>query len=179
MRKSNVAWLFAVIVLSFLLVLSFILGLSGYYFSMTYMNSDADIVVGDTVSIGVRANEASVMSFTFDGGYLPNELMPQIIQINGQDLNQNIRIRIKSTVFGSEELSELKFITTDHFEQADDGYYYYDDILRGGNKITFCNFVEFPRNAEFSSNEKYILTVVVETLEENIDYQNVWKNVQQ
>lgn len=177
MKKSNVAWIFVVVILSTLLILSVFLGASGYYFSVNYLSSKSDIVVGDTVSIGVKPNQSNIASFTFDGGYLPNEIIPQVVHINGQDLNSDVVLRVRARVFGAPNVTELDFVTTDHFEKRDDGYYYFDDILKGGNKITFCNYILIPDDVDLSSNEKYILTIVVETLESGLVEENIWKNV--
>lgn len=177
MKKSTVAWTFTVVVLSLLLVLSVVLGMSGYYFSVNYLNSNSDIVVGDTFSIGVNPNEASVVSWTIDGGYLPNEVIPQVIHINGQDLNKDVYLRVKAEVFGTPNFAEIDFITTQHFEKQEDGYYYFDELLKGGSKVTFATYVVIPPEIDLSSNEKYIVTIVAETIESGVDVENIWKNV--
>lgn len=180
MKKNGcTGWIFAVIVLSFLFVLSLILGATGYYFSISYINSNSNLTVGDSFSIGVNPNQSSIASFTFDGAFLPGETIPQVIQINAQDLNADVRVRVKAEVFGENEESYFDFVTSEHFEKAEDGYYYFDDVLRGGNKITFCTYLIVPENSSFVSKEKYIITFVVETLETKYDEQNIWKNVQQ
>ncbi len=179
MKKNSVGWMFAVIILSSLLIVSVFLGMSGYFFSISYLNSSSDLVVGENVSIGVRANESSVVSFTLDGGYLPNELIPQVIQINAQDLDKDVRLRVKSKLFGIAEGVDLGFITTGHFEQASDGYYYFDDVLKGGNKVTFCTYVVIPSEIDLSSDEKYIFTIVVETLGVDVNYEEIWEKVEQ
>ena len=120
MKKSNVGWIFAVIVLSFLLILSLILGASGYYYSISYLNSDSDLTVGDSFSIGVNPNQASVASFTFDGSFLPGETIPQVIQINAQDLNSDVRVRVKAKIFGVVSDTEFDFVTSEHFEKYED-----------------------------------------------------------
>ncbi len=178
MKKNSVGWLFAVIILSFLLILSVILGFSGYFFSVAYYNSPSDMVVGDNISIAVLPNQASVASLTFDGSYLPKENIPQTIQINAQDLNSEVRVRIKALVFGAGGETQFGFVTSTHFEKAEDGYYYYDGVLSGGNKITFCNYLVMTDDSEFKSSEKYILSFVVETLETKFYEQNVWENIQ-
>jgi len=179
MKKNTVPWLFAVIILSGLLVLSIILGLSGYYFSVSYLHSNSDLVVGDTVCVSVGPNQSNVVSMTFDGSYLPSEAIPQVVQINASNLNYDVAVRVKAKTFGIENEAEFDFVTTEHFEKAEDGYYYFDDVLRGGNKITFCNYLVIPDETNFVSKEKYILTFVVETLDINQNVQNIWKNVQQ
>lgn len=177
MKKSNVAWSFVVGILSLLLILSVILGMSGYYFSVNYLNSKSDIMVGNSFSISVKPNEANLVCFTIDGGYLPNEVIPQTIHISGEDLNKDAYIRVKARVFGVPNVAELDFVTTEHFEKQDDGYYYFDDVLKGGNKVTFATYLLVPPEIDLASNEKYILSIVVESLESNVDVENIWKNV--
>lgn len=179
MRKNSCTGLiFAVVILSFLFVLSLILGATGYYFSISYINSDSDLTVGDSFSIGVKSNQSNVASLTFYGSYLPGEMIPQTIQINAQDLNYDMRVRVKAKIFGKNQDETFDFVTSEHFEKSEDGYYYYDDVLRGGNKITFCTYLIVPEDSNLVSKEKYIITFVVETLETKYDEQNIWKNVQ-
>lgn len=176
MTKREVTLLFVSIVLSVCLVVSVILGLTGFYSSVTYLNSPSDLIVGETVSVPVKANQASVMSFTFDGAYIPNENIPQVVQISATELNADVRVRVKAQIFGLEGNDNFQFVTTSHFEQHEDGYYYYDGVLKGGNKITFCTYLITPLNSSFHSGEKYVLSVVVETLETKYD-QNIWNAV--
>ncbi len=177
MQKKDIAWLFAVIILSAALIVSIVLGVLGYFSSLTFLGTKSDLVVGDTLSIGVKPNQASVASMTFDGSFFPNENIPQTIQISAENLNADVRVRVKAKIFGAENETPFDFITTDHFEKAEDGYYYFDDILHGGNKITFCNYVVTSKDVTYYSGEKYILTIVVETLETKFD-QNIWKNAE-
>lgn len=178
MKKNVVPWIFAVIVLTGLLILSVILGMSGYYFSISYMYSNSDLVVGNNLSIGVEPNQSNVASFTFDGAYFPNEKVPQVVQINASDLNTDVAVRVKARVFGESD-ADIGFVTTEHFEEAEDGYFYYDGVLKGGNKITFCTYVVMPSSLNFVKNEKYILTFVVETLDSNLEVDSIWKKVLQ
>lgn len=175
MSKKDIAWLFTVIILSVALVVSILLGVLGYLSSLTFMATKSDLIVGDAISIAVSPNQSSVASVTFDGSYLPNENLPQTIQINATDLNADVRVRVKARLFGLDNDTPFDFITTEHFEKADDGYYYFDDVLHGGNKITFCNYIVTPKEVDFYSGEKYILSIIVETLETKYD-QNIWKN---
>lgn len=174
MKKQNIGWIFACGTLTFLLIISVILGVTGFFSSLTYLKSNGDLVVGDDVSISVKPNEASVVSFTFDGSYLPDQVIPHIIQINNSSLDSDLRLRVKAKIFGLREDLNLDFVTTSHFEKAEDGYYYFDDTLKGGNKITFSNYIKIPDSHEFASGEKYVLTIVVETLETKYD-KNIWK----
>lgn len=178
MTKREVGLIFSVCGLAILLILSLILGFNGYLFSVSYINSNSDLKIGENVVIKVEPNSANVVSFTFDGALLPNEVIPQIVQINANDLNADVWVRVKSEIFGIESEAKIEFITTEHFEKDEDGYYYFDDALKGGRKITFCNYLLVPKNITLKSGEKYILSLVVETLETKNDI-NIWKNVQQ
>ena len=177
MKKGYIGWLFACIVLSVLLIISIILGMTGFFSSITYLTLNSDLSVGESVVLAVEPNEASVASFTFDGSYLPGENLPMVLQINAANLSTDVRLRVKTVVFGLEETVPFEFITTAHFEKQEDGYYYYDEVLQGGNKITFCNYIIIPEDSNFVSGEKYVLTIVAETLETKFD-QNIWKIVQ-
>ena len=176
MSRRDVAWLFVCIILGGLLIVSIILGVTGFFSSVSYLKSDTDLTVGDNVLINVLPNQASVASFTFDGSYMPNENIPLVIQINAQDLESEVNVRVKAKVFGNDNEQEFDFITTEHFEKAEDGYYYFDDVLRGGNKITFSTYVTTPSEGDFISNEKYVLTVIVETIEAEFK-ENIWGTI--
>lgn len=173
MTKKDVAWLFACIVLGALLAVSLALGLTGFFSSATYLYTDTDLKVGDTINIAVKPNQAAVAALTFDGAYLPNEKIPQTIQINAENLNTDVYVRVKSKVFGKGE-NHFDFVASQHFEKAEDGYYYYDQALSGGNKITFCTYLLTPEDGTYVSQEKYVLSVIVETLETKYD-KNIWK----
>ena len=173
MKKSSYIWLFVVIALSVLLAISVVLGLTGYYFSVSYRNFDSDLVVGESAVVPVKTNEATVISYTFDGGYLPEENIPQVIQVELKDLERDVFLRVKAAVFGGDE--EFNFITTEHFIKEEDGYYYYDQVLTGGNKISFCNFIKFPLKSNFEPNRKYVLSLVFETLSSELEVEKIWK----
>ena len=160
MTKKDIAWLFACIVLAILLAVSLVLGFTGFFSSATYLTTDTDLKVGDTINIAVKPNQATVAALTFDGGYLPNEKIPQTIQINAENLDSEVFVRVKCIVFGEGD-NHFDFVTSQHFEEEEDGYYYFDQTLSGGNKITFCTYLLSPADSRFVSKEKYVLSVVI------------------
>ena len=177
MTKKDVAWTVCCIFLAASLVLSVVLGFAGFYSSVTYLSLSSDLIVGDFVNIPIQPNQTNVVSMTFDGSFLPDENIPQTIQISGQNLQSDVKVRVKAQIFGLKN-GKFDFITTEHFEKDEDGYYYFDDVLRGGNKITFCNYIVTPKENEFRDGEKYILSIIVENLETQYDAEKIWKNVQ-
>ena len=172
--KRN-AWLVSVVLLSVSLVTSIILGFSGYYFSVAYLKSNCDLSLGNKVLISVNENESSVASFCFDGAYLPNERLEQLVQIVAKNLAENMHVRAKIVVFEDEENVKFVPVLSEHFVDGEDGYFYFDDILNGGSKITFCNSLRFPSENVFQSDKKYVATIVVETLSEGLDVAQIWK----
>ena len=178
MNKTNIAWLFAVIALSILLLVSIILGINGYYFSMSFIRAKSDISVGTTATIEVLPDEASVLSFTFDGSYLPKERLPQKVQISAVNSNKDLLVRVKTRVFGDETDQKLEFFTDDRFV-FDGEYYLFKDVLGSGGKTLFCDYIQIPEKNHLSSKEKYILSIVVESVENTPDNQLKWGFVQQ
>lgn len=174
MKKSSYAWLFAVIILSVLLILALALGLSGFFFSVSMTTAPTDINLGEVVTIEVMPNQSEVVSFGFDGGYVPNEKLAQIIQIKAKELDTELNLRVKAVVHKTNEVVNLKFDTTENFIEGNDGYYYYNGTLAGGNKVTFCNYIIMPEEAKFLSRERYILSVLVENLETDYDARTIW-----
>ena len=172
--KRN-AWLVAVVLLSISLVTSIILGFSGYYFSVAYLKSNCDLVLGDKILISVSENESSVASFCFDGGYLPNEKIQQIVQIVSKNLSESMYVRAKIVVFVDNENANFVPMLSEHFVFGEDVYFYYDDVLNGGNKITLCNMLQFPSENIFLSDKKYVASIVVETLSETLNVSEIWK----
>ena len=178
MNKSHIGWLFAVIALSILLIVSIVLGMNGYYFSMSFLRAKSDISIGKTATIEVLPDEASVLSFTFDGSYLPKEKLPQKVQISAVNSDKDLLVRVKSRVFGEETGKSLEFVTDDRFVY-DGEYYTFQDVLGSGGKTLFCEYIQIPEENSLSSKEKYILSIVVESVENTIENQLKWGFVQQ
>ncbi len=175
MKKSTYPWIFSVVVLTVLLVITFFLGYTGYFFSLSYLSSETDLTLGDSVLINISPNETSVVSYTFDGAYLPGERLEQIVQIKASDLESDLRVRVKAEVFSEDETFAFDFVTTEDFVRADDGYFYLNGSLAAGNKTTFCTSVILPSETVFSSGKKYVLSIIVENLEDKFDVDTIWQ----
>ena len=165
----------AVIVLSVLLVTSLFLGYTGFFCKFSSKTLATDIKIGDTSLISVKPNETSVLSSSFDGAILPNERIPQVVQIVSADLDTGVFLRVKSRVFGEKIDNEISFLTDERFSLENDGYYYYNSILEGGDKTTFCVAVQLPEDFTVNENKNAVVTIVVETLDENQDINTIWK----
>lgn len=176
MKKQSLPWLIAVISLSLVLIAVFALGVSGYFFSLPHLHFDTDLNLGESVTISVFPNETSVSSWSFDGAYLPNEKIPQKIQINAEKLTSDVFIRIKSKIFCKEGDAQFEFLTTEKFSLEEDDYYYYDGTILGGDKVTFCEYAKVPQNVKLDSDKKYIVSIIVECLDSTQDISSLWGN---
>lgn len=137
------------------------------------MNAPTDIQVGDTVQINLSPNETSVVSFTLDGAYLPGERIPQIIQLKADNLEKDLKVRVKAEIF-QKHGDRFRFCDDRLFTKGADNYFYYTDTLAGGNKTTFCSYLVIPEDSELLSKEKYVLSVVVENLDASLDVEQIW-----
>lgn len=168
--KKAYPYIFAIIILVILLIISLYLGFSGYLFSVSMLKEATDLNLGETVAVEISPNETSVVSFTIDGSYLPMENIPQIIQIKASDVDAEMRVRVKAEIFANNNTKDVDFVANDNFLKATDGYFYLNDTLAGGNKVTFSSYIIMPE--DLNSNEKYILTVVVENIDASVE--NIW-----
>ena len=78
--KQFYSWLFAVIVLSVLLVICFYLGISGWFFS-NEKEKVTDFQLGNNIEIEVHKNSANSISLNLNGGYLGGEKLKQVVAI--------------------------------------------------------------------------------------------------
>ena len=170
--KKTYPYIFSIIILVILLALSLHLGFSGYFFSVAMYDSASDLTLGETVEVEITPNEASVLSFTLDGSYLPGEKLPQVVQIRASDEDKNMRVRVKAEIFAKENLTPIDFVANENFVKATDGYFYLVDDLASGNKVTFCSYIVLPKDSELQSKEKYILSIVVENVDASLE--NIW-----
>ena len=171
MKKSFPYLVFSNILLSILLILSIYLGFNGNFYKRTTVNSNLDIMAGDSSIIEVDANKAFAKTFVVDGSYLGGQTIPQNIDILSR--SQNIFVRAK---LQCENPENFYLLTSEKFTFEDDGYFYFNDILSAGEKTTLTNGIKILPEAKLQSGKKYVLTIVVETLEENAGINLLWKN---
>ena len=171
MKKSFPLLIFCIITLSILLILSVYLGFNGIFYKRVTNSMDIDIKAGNTEIIEVDKNESNVFSFVIDGSYLSGQTIPQNVEV--LSLSDNVFVRAK-LVCQENGLFSLK--TSEKFSYEEDGYFYFNDILKVGEKALLTNGVEILPNAMLESGKKYLCTIVIETLSEEMDVNNVWKS---
>ncbi len=176
MKKSRTyyAMLFSIVGLIILLGLSLYLGISGWYFSNSF-TQQGDLILGTTVELSAKNNQASSASFSFSGGYLKNEKLSQIINVKNDSTEGKSLLRAKVLVFMSDNtVANMGLVTNEHWALNEDGYYYYDEEVIAQSKVNLASYVVLGEQ-QLCGEKKYIMTVIVEALDSTLDYKTIWK----
>lgn len=175
--KDNFGWIFLTIGLAILLALSVYMGLSGWYFENN-RTFTTDIELGKTVQIGIKKNEATAISFNLDGSFLEGERLAQLVSVKNLDETQSIYLRAKIYIYsGENQTLNMNMVETINWEyNADDGYYYFDSLLTPQNKVALCSHVFINEDTTLDTNTKYIVTIVLESLDQNQNPLSIWEN---
>ncbi len=163
--KSFFSWLFAVIILSVLLILSIYLGVSGWYFSND-KKQVTDFQLGNNIEIDTYKNSANSVSLNLSGSFISGERLSQIVAIKNFEQEGDVYVRAKSFVYSSSnEFQPISLVTTENWVfNENDGYYYFKNPLAAQNKISLCSSVYLDEQYTLSSSRTYLITFLVETL---------------
>lgn len=154
-----------------MLILSVYLGFNGSFYKRVMIESCLDIKPGESAIIEVSENKAFSKSFVVDGSYLAGQTIPQNIEILSQSQNVFVRAKLLCDEENIFSLSE-----SEKFSYENDGYFYYNDVLNAGEKATLTTEIKILHNANMQNDKKYLLTIVVEILSEDVDVNLLWKN---
>lgn len=177
-NRQNAGWIFTCVLLGALLLLSVYLGLSGWYFK-NQTSSYTHFQLGKTTQLEVDGNEANAFSVVMEGSFLPQEQLPQVVAIKNSSQDKAIYLRAKVMVDSSwvgEGLLQITSTANWTFNQ-DDGYYYYIDTLPAQNKVGLCSHIITPQDNVHASGDNYIITFLVESLDEGQDIVSLWGEV--
>lgn len=172
LSKTTYGFIFTIILLIISLGIVLYLAISGWFYTnMTKLESDMKI--GQTVNIDIDENEAQVVSFTIPGAYLPGQKIDQFINISNVS-DKDLFIRAKIVIFDFDKGEEkMQVGTTDHWTEYD-GRYFYNEKLLSANKIAFASYVKLLDTKYFDSTKSYVVSIVVESLDANLDRTAIW-----
>lgn len=173
--KSNFGWIFTCCGLLVLLAIAIYLGASGWFFKND-ISYTTDLELGKTITTSIKKNQAQSISLTFDGSILPGERLPQIVSISNIDDSENIYVRAKVYVYnGDNVMQDMDIVETINWTyNEDDGYYYFNEILNVDTKATLCSYIIVDENSTFSGHNKYILSIVFESIAQSLDVESIW-----
>ena len=174
-NKEKASYIFIISILIVMLAVSVYLGLSGWYF-ISEQNYVSDFMVGGSVEVDVKANQASCYSLNLAGDYLPGESLPQTITVKNVTQSDDLCVRAKVYLLGENDTSHSIQLqqTANWLYNEDDGYYYYNDVLAHQNKAVLSSSLVLPNEARLFSNKKYMLCMVFETLNDNQIAVKLW-----
>lgn len=172
LSKTTYGFIFTIILLVLALSVVLYLAISGWF----YTNStrlESDMVIGRTVNIDMHENETQVASFTIPGAYLPGQKIDQFINItNISDKDLHIRAKIVMFDFDVGE-EKMQAGISSHWTEYDGGYIF-DEKLLSLNKIAFVSYVKLLEDKYYDSTKSYIISIVVESLDANLDRTAIW-----
>ncbi len=168
--KSKFSYIFSIIVLSVLLLLVFVLGISGILSTRKSFSINENIQLGIAQNVEIADNDIQVISFVIDGGILPEQEIKQQISVSCMSENsQNIRIKAIVSKNG-----DVNLVNSNLFTYGDDGFYYFSKEVMSKETVDICSAVIISQNAYLQSNNAYIMTIIVESIDSEI-MPTIWK----
>lgn len=172
LQKSTYGFIFAIVVLVVALGVSLYLGLSGWFYSNTSKLS-SDMELGTTANLSLKGNETQAVSFTISGAYLPGHNLKQYINVTN-DAEKPLFIRAKASIFCYDAGEcKVELGISEHWTE-NGNYYYFDEPIPVSNKISVANYVRLLDDQYLDSQKTYVLTVVVEGLDAELDRSQIW-----
>ena len=173
-NKENFGWIFTTCLLAILLGLSIYLGISGWYFK-TEISYTTDLELGKSVQFGIDKNQSNAISFNLDGSYLAGDRLPQLVSV--KNINEESSLYLRAKIFihsGDNQTLKMNMVETVNWTYQEDGYYYFIDLLTPQNKTALCSYVFIDEDTDLQTNTKYIVTIIVESLDDNQDVSQIW-----
>lgn len=172
LKKSTYGFIFAIAVLVIALGVTLYLGLSGWFYSNT-TSLVSDMQLGSTVNLSLTGNETEAVSFTLSGAYLPGHELKQFVNVTNES-DRPLHLRAKAFIF-SYSLGDCKVElgVSEHWTENGE-YYYFDEPLESQNKISVASFVKLLGEEFYDSQKSYVLTIVVEGLDAELDRAQIW-----
>ena len=152
--------IFAVVVLSIMLVASVIYNIMGGF--IMNQEKNAYLNLGDEYTFNINGLGVFSQSFCVDGTLLPGDVINQKRQVKLPDIDTNNKIlRVKVDFLDN----QLKILGFDNW-MAVDGYYIYNSTIYKSQTIGLCEKVELDKNIPLKSDMLYYLIVSVEYINE-------------
>lgn len=171
-KKERFAYIFAIIGLAILLAVSITLGVSGWYYSISNQNG-SDSSANSSILIDMNGTGAETTAITFSGKVLNGEKIYRNINLKNVG-EKDLYIRAKAEVHTFKDGNKPILLgITENWSELN-GYYYYTTSLQSGASIGLASYVKIDEEYRFESSKNYIINVVIESLDKNLDVMNIW-----
>ncbi len=167
-KRTNRLAIWIIVALSVLLLISFILGVSGAYFQGSD-DATGTITTGGPVNIDITQGGASAASLTFSDQAMPGDVIDQPISVTAPDGTSPAVLRAKLTITNDDGLADPITATTADGWTAKhtDDYYYYNGTITAGGSVDFVTQITVPTTLENEdANKSNTITVVVEAIQQ-------------
>jgi predicted ribosomally synthesized peptide with SipW-like signal peptide len=164
-RRSNGTTL-AIVMLSILLGLSVIFGVTAAFFSAN-RTANGTITLGNPVDINITQGGATVTTLTFTGNAMPGTVYSQPIAVSLPAGTSDAVIRGKLTITNSDTASvNVTAETASGWTSGEDGYYYYNGKMSAGESQDFVTSITVPKTlTNTDANKTYALSVQIEAIQ--------------
>ncbi len=156
-KNSKRNYVFAICILSFLLVLSAIYNFMGGFKFDNLIEINA--VVGDDVEIKLNGLGAEGKTLAISGASLPDDTIKQNIQITLPNIETtNLVLRTKMVLNDT-------FVSVSGFNSwqlGEDNYYYFNDELLQNQTVGLSNEIRLSNDLMLNKNKIYFINIIVE-----------------
>lgn len=165
-KRNNKIAIWIIVALSILLLVSFILGISGAYFQGSD-TATGDLTTGGPVNIDITQGGASASTLTFSNAAMPGDVFEQSIQVTAPAGTSKAVLRAKLTISNDDGLSAPVTATTAaSWTKHTDDYYYYAGTIEAGNTVDFVTQIEVPTSlTNDDANKTNTISVIVEAIQ--------------
>lgn len=166
-KRNNKIAIWIIVALSVLLLVSFVLGISGAYFQGSD-TATGDITTGGPVNIDITQGGATATTLTFSEAAMPGDVFDQAIQVSAPAGTSKAVLRAKLTISNEAGLSAPVTATTaaNWTLNATDDYYYYAGTISAGDSVDFVTQVVVPTSlTNEDANKTNTISVVVEAIQ--------------
>lgn len=174
MKKETKNWIFKIILVGALVLV----GVAILSFQTTgFSDMKKYARLGDEISIKSKLNSCSSNIINFDGSYLPNDSYSQVVKVYVPENEVDCVIRVNAYLLTDKgEIENVSIQTPSTWLFAQDGYYYYQNIVKGGEIINFSRSVKIP-DIYLNSQNLYSLIFNVETIKlDEYIIENLWND---
>jgi len=171
-EKGKFGYIFVIWMLVFIIVILFFLYFSGFLYSAN-PNQVSNLPLGTTSKISLKENQAFSISFDLNGEILPNEKLPQNINILNIG-DEDIFVRAKSYINTLDQgVIDMPLKTGENWAFYE-GYYYFNGKVLKEETVALATHVIVNEEYGFSKKEKYIVNILVESISSTLNIEDMW-----
>lgn len=169
-HTKYIVFLFTSITLSIILMISLYYNYVGGFF-FDRINSYSN-VFGKDYTIQVNGFGGFSVSMNFDGNIVNGMEYAQKVQANISGSVDSCKLRAKAFISNVDYSENVNIYGYTNWTLENDGYLYFNQVVKGGEKVGICLYVRMPEEKFFDSVKTYIMTILVEAVNPSKDFES-------